>query len=152
MERLAILQMVASGKVSPEEGTELLAALEAVPGRGTTDPAGADQASASAFRFGWAWPPKPPVPPAPQGGGITLRVHCELDEQACDFSVPLDAAAEIPEMLPPDLADHIPSAMLRQLSRLAELHTDGDLLRYQHDEFELVVRREQEGGGRRRVR
>ena len=119
-ERLAVLRMVESGKVKPEEALELLSAL---------------QPTAAAAVL----PPVPPSPRAPRDPGVVLRVHCQMDETECDFSVPLDAASDIAEMLPGDLGERVPPKMLQQLARLVGASQE-EVLRYQDGEFELVIR------------
>ncbi len=129
-ERLTILRMVASGQVQPADAAALLAALE--PTRQT-----ASRGSADANSRG------PAVREAATLAAV-LHVHCEMDETEVDFSVPVDAAAEIRDMLPSELADEVPANLFRQLPRLAALAPDQreDVLRYEKDELELVVRRE----------
>ena len=122
-ERLAVLRLVESGKVKPEEAIELLAVLQ--------PPLAAVLA-----------PPVRPAPPPMRRAGIVLRVHCEMDETECDFSVPIEAASEIAEMLPGDLGEHVPPKMLQQLARLVDVGSSEDVLRYQDGEFELVIRRQ----------
>lgn len=114
-ERLAILRMVAEGKVRPQEALELLGALQPAAAPATSHARAATT-------------------------GAVLRVHCEMDEKECDFSVPLEAAGEIAQMLPPDMAERVPPRMLQQLSRLVRFGKDDDLLRFHEDDFELVIR------------
>lgn len=57
-ERMKILKMIQEGKISAEEGAQLIQALE------TTGPGAPPSAR-----------PEPPVPPAPRGGGRWFRVR-----------------------------------------------------------------------------
>ena len=127
-ERLAVLQLVAAGRVSPQEAVDLLAALE--PVAAAAPRAAAAVADRAAGRDG----------PAPQG--TMLRVHCEDADQECDFSLPVEDVDQIGDMLPPDMARQVPARLLLQVPRLACTRKSGTILRYQDAPFELEISQE----------
>ena len=122
-ERLAVLQLVAAGRVSPQEALDLLAALEPVA-------ASAAEANRTAGR----------EDPAAQG--TMVHVHCEDAGQECDFSLPVEDIDQIGDMLPPDMARQVPARLLWQVPRLACTRKSGAILHYQDAPFELEISHE----------
>ena len=121
-ERLAVLRMVAAGKVAPEEGLDLLAALapEPMPARG-----------------------------AKEHGDELLRVRFSDPPQQLDFTVRVSATqalaavlCEVLTMLPEQAGRMVPPGLLRGLDSVPVGQAPDDtLVRIQDAPQELTVRR-----------
>jgi hypothetical protein len=91
-ERTRVLRMVAEGVISPEEGAELLRAME--PG-GRREPPRSTQ-----------WepiPPLPPMPPLPQpvaGRSRSLIIHIEDGDDEVNLRIPLGLARAANRFIP----------------------------------------------------
>ncbi|HZU13812.1 MAG TPA: hypothetical protein VFB58_13305 [Chloroflexota bacterium] len=99
-ERRRILRLVAEGKVSAEEGAELLDALQ-------SERRGAENAPSPTLPI----PPVPPVPPAPGTAGRSLIIRVtEGDESRVNLRIPLGLARAagkfIPRRAQHDLGEH----------------------------------------------
>jgi len=129
-ERVRILRLVAEGKVSPEDGENLLEAM-GIPVRDET------RVMSSPF-FG---PEPPPPPSSPTSRKLVIQVS-EEGEQRVNLRIPLGLMRAARRLIPRQAQEHLDEYDIKLDELLEGLsHVDGDgiLLEIQDDDHQVRI-------------